>query len=492
MKCFAKLLLISSAMLVFSDCSPAAAQRAFSNSRSGASAHSAHHRTTTGGLSQGPRWGVPGRPSSSDWTIRPSYSNNRSTSPGYNTSSNYGRSRHYSSRSPIVQYSTSPLHSHAYGHYSGPIQYGVPGFGHGYGYGYPGYLNSYHQPLLWSGLPLQYSQGYGLNVNILAAPTAVPYGVYSTPFLPAPSPVPPIGNPPQAVVPENVDAALSREFRADERPVINEFDVPLPEAGAVNVPTVDRIRSLRYQISGDSEFRGRNYADAEALYRTAATTAPGRRAPWLRQTWAQISQQQFGEAARSLKTALQMKDDPTSSWIPGEQLYGPKFASEAFLQNEELWKWLQRRPNSTDRLLLAAAFQQLRGDTGTSRELLNAAFRNGLQQSIVESLREIARDVADNMPPDNAPAKGEKNAEPPTDTPDAAIRIRGRQVIGADDRVTDDIGTPVTVPFGAEVPLPETVPQAKPLQLQDTPAVSPKNEPVDAESGLSLTIPTPE
>lgn len=372
----------------------AEAQRVFSNSRAAASAHPPRQSTATGGFStgrtSGTRWGIPGQPSSSDWTLRPPTSNRSSSTHRHSTPHHSRGTIHYSVPAPNIHY--SPYHGpQYYGNYGGPVIYGAPG----YGYGYNSYgLSPYDQARIQNGLPSRYSNGYAPYSSIATPPIIIPYGGTANTFSQSPATLPQSAGNILPPVPEAVEETYSKKIATDERPIANEFQAQPPAGFGVPASTVDRIRSLRYQTSGDSEFRQQEFAAAATLYEASAKTAADRRAPWIRKAWAAVSQQQFDEAARSLKLALQLTDDPTNSWIPGEQLYGQKFASDAASQNEPLWLWLQERPNSTDRLLLVAAFQQLQGYTGTARELINAALQKGLQQNIVDAFEQIINDRA--------------------------------------------------------------------------------------------------
>lgn len=449
------------------------AQRVYSNSRPGASANRQPPRTATGGFSTGrssnsTRWGIPGAASRNDWTLsKPTYSNSRSTLPRYNAGGNFGGS-HTVVRPPRIHYSTPHHHQRSYGRYGGPIVYGAAPTPY-YNYGNYGNLSPYDQARILNGLPLQYGNVYDSYPAIVAPPIVIPFGGAGLSLQQgaALNPVPNnFGSAPATKtlppVPESVGQTFSKQLPADERPIIDEFFVAELRPDAGNVSTVDRIRSLRYQTSADSEFRRGDFAAAIVLYETSAETAPGRRAPWLRKAWAEIRLQQYDQAALSLKTALLLEDDPTSSWIPGEQLYGKTFNSQASLQNDELWKWLEQRPNSTDRLLLVAAFQQFQGYAGTARELIDASLQKGLDRRLVDSFREITQDQFDNANPSNAAGPGGNDRNlPPVDATGADARIQDKNVIGAGQQV-EELGVPV--PLESDVVEPRTLAPAESLQ----------------------------
>ncbi len=407
---------------------------------------------TTGaiGISRGQRWGTPGsggypstvRPSSSPpWTLRMPTSNGRS---------------------PGITYSAGSGRSIAYGNNHGHVHYN----NHGSHYG----IRSYGISPIYNGLSIQYSSGYwpgigyGYTPNydylygppaIIAPPITIPYGGYSVApfvqvlpsanqFLDAPAPGQISMEIPPAPFASNNAAAnevlpmsengelLSQQLPSDETPVLNEFGDQYKAIPATEVSTANRIRSLRYQASGDHAFRNKELDSAEAFYKAASETAAVRRAPWLRLAWVQLAQEKREQAVTSLKTALHLKDDVTSSWVDGKDLFGAQFENDTVELEEGLWRWLQQRPNSTDRLLLVAAFQQLKGYDGIAKELTDAASRNGLDRSVASALRQISE--ANGRPVANPPnAEGEAEAEAGLPdrsiADDGGIRMQGRTVI---------------------------------------------------------------
>jgi hypothetical protein len=168
-----------------------------------------------------------------------------------------------------------------------------------------------------------------------------------------------------------------------QSPLLNEFHAISVEPGMSSLP--DKIHSLRYQASGDNAFRDLDFASAEIFYRTAVETAPERPAGYLRLAFARIAQGDYDDAARWLKTGLDLPSDRTQSWVPWQQLYGSENGNLTRDHAESLWDWVAERPLSTDRLLVAAAFQKLRGYDGTADELLKLVHENGEPQR-VESL----------------------------------------------------------------------------------------------------------
>lgn len=364
----------------------------------------------------------------------------------YSSSAGYG-----------VQYlDTVSNHTHVYGtppgirQYSAHHhhqQYGYPGVTISPGYGWSVGVSGY-RGLLNYGYPSIFPSIYP---SIYAPPIVIPYGGLgiSAPlgaaFFPSNSlnaVVPPINSgislppdplsvPQTPIGPPATSPADALTFRqpsaADDRRVVNEFG-DTESVAPRSAGTIERIQSLRYQTSGDDEFRNGNFSRAAALFQAAADAAPDRRAPWLRLAWAQVAQQKFPEATGSLRQGLVLPDDPTSSWISGAELYGNRLMSDGSLHNEALWDWLQQRPRSTDRLLLTSAFQFLRGSTGAGRELLDAAFSGGLPQQLADGLSTAVKDLHAQQPPDNnLPAPGGEVLPPLSELP-GRMKISGESL----------------------------------------------------------------
>ncbi|MEQ9406105.1 MAG: tetratricopeptide repeat protein [Fuerstiella sp.] len=440
-------------------------------------------QTIAGGSTVSQNWRAPARRQYGSRVLVPGIIN-QSTASGPPTwsSSRYrvhhqagpsaGVSRTYSSDPGPIQYSA---HGHAVSRRYGSFDPHGPHHHHSHDHR----MNHHYGPVLppfpWNG----FVGGYPTIVAppiVLSPPGFGPTGFGLTPFLPDPNfsaiqsapPPPATATMPPAL--ENGEP-LSHVLPVDEQPVLNEF--PSNPVGARNTGAAERIRSLRYQASGDDAFRQADYATAEAFYQTAAKTAPERRAPWLRLAWVQISQQRFPEAASNLKRGLQLPQDATTSWPAAKELYGHRTNSVALLQNDELWKWLEQRPRSTDRLLLTAAFQKLLGKHSLASELTDTAVQLGLPAQFVEVLDRIAE-----PPPNDAfdpSANAQSNAgtdgrttrettEPPSDRPiEPGIRMRG--AISLPPVPTPELGQPQPISpepepsdAGSETPEPGTAP----------------------------------
>ena len=457
-------------------------------------------------------------------------------SPSY-SSSQYNVHHHGTSAGHLNTYSTPPHFRQYAAHANGsgyrqisPIRNGVgyhvyspsrsglsvqiysnPGYGPGPGNSYSDGLNyGLNNPYVY-GLNYGFDPfgiyGYGYN-GIYLPPIVLPYGSAGVPWAIGTRPFPAndfaasspslLTTPPQPmqlpqantspVLPNisGLDLQLSRPLAADEQGVVNEFGNTASLASEKPVSTVERIQSLRYQTSGDDAFHRQEYDRAEVFYRTAVETAPGRQASWLRLTWSQVAQQRFPEAVASLKQALVLPDDPTSAWIPGKELYGTRINSDASLHNDELWNWLQQRPQSTDRLLLVSAFQQLRGNNGVARELLEAAAVKGLSQSLVKAMQDIAQDINAPAPGDLMP-NGQPNGQPLPPVGDAS-RIGNMKItdgiLSTDNAADDGIRL-----FGRNgVPSTTTQPPL-PSDVQKPPAVGAPQPLSDGDNDEAIPVP---
>ena len=377
---------------------PAWGQKVFSNSRpvGGNISSGGSFRTGTG-----TRWGRPANngisvPSRSpDWTLRPTYGNSRSVTSQYDALP--GRST-YRVTPPPVSYGR-PLGRRSYSRYYGPVEYG-PRYPY---FGYPGVIYT---------TPVFPGYGYG-NIGfsgVITPPLVIPYGGITGSFVPALSSYsavdvtsvvtspPPIFEPPaippavSVTVDPPADAIVSQKIPADRTPITGEFAAAVLDRGVVTA-AADRVQSLRYQSSGDQKFRQQDYAAAAVLYEQSTKQAPLRQAAWMRLAWAQMADGQFDAAASSLKTALTLKVDVPRAWISGPDLYGPNYGRESAAHSDRLWDWLQQRPNSTDRQVLVAGFQLLRGYNGMANELFQEAKGHGLELGIAAAFERLSQEL---------------------------------------------------------------------------------------------------
>ncbi|MEP3480372.1 MAG: tetratricopeptide repeat protein [Fuerstiella sp.] len=431
--------------------SDANAFQVFSNSRAGASAKPQNTRSATGTISRGNRHGLAGGLSNHQWSYNSPGGQFRSNTSRRSTSS-YGSRNHgtvfhnYNSgtlqRSGTSTYYGNPVRIQRHSGvatFSGPSYYNpnVPGFNgvavggvivnggfgnsgryrHGnhqagpvflinpyggssyspYGTNYPGVpggqvpFGVYAPPIVVSPL----NQGPNLNLGVNVVPNnVVPNSIApnsgfieQAPF-PNQLPQPEFNQPgfPQAA--ENFRSPIS----IDEAPIANEFPLSAAPTDTVVSSTSSRIQSLRYQASADVAYRESDFASAEALYRTATKEAPERQAPWLRLAFTQIQLGNNADAVISLKSALNRNDDPTAAWVSSKMLSGTSSADRSSLSEEGLFEWLKQRPNSSDRLLLTAAWSQFRGSSSAARELIQLAKNAGLSNNVARNLNAVITD----------------------------------------------------------------------------------------------------
>jgi len=242
----------------------------------------------------------------------------------------------------------------------------------------------------------------------------------------------------------------------------------------------DKIHSLRYQASGDDAFRNHDFASAEVFYQTAIQTSPERPASYLRMAFVHLAQGEYAEAASWLKTGLDLPSDRTQSWVSWQQLYGGEGSAIARDHSELLWQWVADRPLSTDRLLVAAAFQKLRGYHGTGDEILQLLKQQGEAQR-VNSLLAMIDDARQQAVGANASLQSSVDAvrtTPGADsgrrTANAAFEMTGNSVSAPSPSNTSGIHL-----RGSE-PSERTVPDPPEPKLDDNPP---------AESQIRLPAP---
>lgn len=428
----------------------------FSNSRPGASANRPNSRTATGTISRGNRHGLAGGLSNHQWSYNSPGGQFRSNSYRRSTSTfgspNQSPVFHNYHSGALNRAGTTTYHSggsriqrrSGVATFSGPGYYDphVPGY-NGVAVGgvivnggrtrLGGRYRSHHHgsgPIFfvdpYAGQTFSpYAPGYPwvpggqVPFGVYAPPITVPYLNQGISIQPGASIAPgaafPLnGVPESAPAPEmlpqpaNANAeAYSAPIPIDESPLNNEFPVKGAPTDAVESSAVSRIRSLRYQTSGDAYYRQADFASAEALYRSSTTEAPDRIAPWLRLAFAQVSLQKHAEAVRSLKAALKRNDDPSAAWVSSEILAGNLATDQSLLAEDQLYDWLKQRPNSTDRLLLVAAWSEFRGSSSAARELLQMARHAGLSETLAVNLETV---IADQHQKDDQPDRPKQAA----------------------------------------------------------------------------------
>lgn len=430
----------------------------YSNSRAGASANPTNTRSATGTMSRSNRNGLAGGLANHQWSYNSPNGQFRSNTYRRSTSSfgspnqspvfhNYipgtlnraGTSTYHSGptriqrRSGVATFSGPGYYDPYVPGYNGVAVGGVivnGGFGisgyrgrgrHGHSYGggpvliVDPYAGSAFSPN-FGGYP--WGPGGQIPFGIYAPPIVVPYlnqGLnvnLGTNVVPNPGFIQeaPLPNMMQPTLPTGED--ISAQISIDEERVVNEFPLAGAPTDTVESSTGQRIQSLRYQASADASYREADFASAEALYKSATREAPERQAPWLRLAFTQIQLNRNAEAVRSLKAALNRNDDPTAAWVSARVLTGASRSDRSLLSEEQLFDWLKQRPNSTDRLLLTAAWSEFRGSSSAARELLQIAKHAGLSNNLVRNLNAVIADSHEEEPRPPAP-------QPPAPQPPA-------------------------------------------------------------------------
>lgn len=427
--------------------SDADAFQVYSNSRAAASANPTNARSATGSLSRTNRYGLAGGLANKQWSYNTPNGQFRSNTYRRSTSSfgSPNQSPVFNNYTPgtVNRAGTSTYHHgptriqrrSGIATFSGPGYYNphVPGFNgvsvggvivnggfgnrrYGHQHGGPIFLIDPYGGAAYSphGTGYPWVPGGQVPFGVYAPPIVVPYlnqglnGQLGTNIVPnaglvGDAPLPNGLQQPGFAAPGIVQQEIAQpampigeDFSApipiDEAPLVNEFPLTNAPTDTIESSTGSRIQSLRYQASADAAYKNADFASAAALYRKAAEEAPERQAPWLRLAFTQVQQNQNGDAVKSLKAALNRNDDPTAAWVSAEMLTGLSGTDRTSLSEEQLFNWLKQRPNSTDRLLLTAAWSEFRGSSSAARELLQMAKTAGLSKSLVRNLNAVITD----------------------------------------------------------------------------------------------------
>ncbi|MCH2202573.1 MAG: hypothetical protein MK102_11430, partial [Fuerstiella sp.] len=171
-------------------------------------------------------------------------------------------------------------------------------------------------------------------------------------------------------------------------PLAKEFSAAATDQRRVT--TLDKIESLRLQTLGDQALRDGDTELARTFYQSAIRAASNRQTPWLRITWIYVVQRDYPKAATALNRAMLIRDATGGGWITAEQLLGDARTDRYLLSHNGLWTWLQDRPASADRLLLAAGYELFLGNGLAAQQFLELALSAGISQSSYETLAEIS------------------------------------------------------------------------------------------------------
>jgi len=183
--------------------------------------------------------------------------------------------------------------------------------------------------------------------------------------------------------------------RNTTEPIASEFDAAASDRSVSTA--ADRLQGLRLQSRGDREFRSGDFDAALEHYQAAADMAKDRSAPWVRQTWCHVAQDDFPAAVATLKRALQTSDGSDLAWVEAADMFGSKQAAAEMVTDDRLWSWLDERRGSADRMLLVAAYQYFTGLPDAGGELLQLAEETGLPRSTADALRSATKNVESNV-----------------------------------------------------------------------------------------------
>ncbi len=226
---------------------------------------------------------------------------------------------------------------------------------------------------------------------------------------------------------QQADAA-EQVAAAQPQPAADEFAAA--RADVRESSAIERVDSLRLVSQGDDAFRRADYATAARNYHAALKLTPDQPTVWLREVHLRIAQGYFEQAVGCLKTGMSLPQPEVPVRLTARSLYGSDDAAEVLKSSERLWQWLSARPQSADRLLLVAAFEQLRAHDTVSAELITQAeqqsgsavcctvLRQQLQQPPAASMdaaaplqaaadRSAAAEQVLTTDPDSAPQKSE-------------------------------------------------------------------------------------
>lgn len=142
----------------------------------------------------------------------------------------------------------------------------------------------------------------------------------------------------------------------------NDVGAPLDER---QQQEFDRVLS-----NGDAALQVNQVELARAYYQSAVTAAPGNSQACLRLAIAQLLLQDFETAASTLNRALVLseKDDNIPLRLPELSENGLDGVNDA-----SLWEWVCQRPQSVDRVRLAALRQAICGEVSSAGDLLDLA-----------------------------------------------------------------------------------------------------------------------
>ena len=211
-------------------------------------------------------------------------------------------------------------------------------------------------------------------------------------------------------------------------PIAREFAPAATDSRPVT--TNDRIESQRLQTAGDQALRNADPELARTYYQAAVQAAPNRQTPWLRIAWVWIVQREFAKAAAALNRALIIPNESGAGWLNADKLLYESPKGRSWLTDAGLWPWLQHRPGSADRLLLAAGYQFFLGRTQTAVELMELSHAAGINENSYKALSKVATSRGDNTQPESIriPANTKESSVNPPNSTSSSIPTKSSEV----------------------------------------------------------------
>lgn len=193
-------------------------------------------------------------------------------------------------------------------------------------------------------------------------PYPYPYGYYG-PYYPGPVILPPLFLPAESMygplamrrfmgldtVPAQAPPVIIANRPANNNPAPVVQGPVRPKVRITNAAM--KAQAGKFMAFGDANFAKQNYNSALERYRTAAQTAPDVAEAYLRQGFALVAIGNYDSAARAMRRALLLQNDPAKFKLRLDNLYGEnQMAKTAHL--EALARAVENNELSADLLLL--------------------------------------------------------------------------------------------------------------------------------------------
>lgn len=196
-------------------------------------------------------------------------------------------------------------------------------------------------------------------------------------------------------------------------------------------PSTDaaKIRSVRFEHSGDLHLQALEFDAAGRDYQDAMMTAQDRPEPYFRLALVEVASKHFSEAVRNLQLGLQLDADwpftgPTLDELIGEQNRLPKLQLKQYVLD-----WVQQDIRDPDRLFLLGVLLHMDNDAERAAQLFETAARlDGLKQHLhafltTPSATEQAVLPVKEAPPLPEPPDARNPAEPPVEAPPETVPV---------------------------------------------------------------------